>query len=367
MAPRTIALNGLFLTQPLTGVQRYAREVSAAVARAAGPRLRLVAVVPRGRGGDRTSAALDPPPGIEVKIDETRLPAALWVQIRLPRLVRKLGADLLWSPTNVGPLSVRRHVVTIFDASVFAHPECFSRSFRAYYRALLPRLARRALRVVTISEHSRRELVQQGVATAGALEVVPCGVSPQFRTGGAPGSWAARQPYVLTVGSRDPRKNLAGLAAAWRLGGEALPRLLVAGGEARAFARELVPELPPGVELLGRVSEEDLRGLYAGAELFVFPSLYEGFGLPPLEAMACGVPVLVSDIPAHREVCGDAGHYFDPRDPASIAAAVRQVLGSPPERARLRAAGLRRALGYTWERAGAAMTAILESCLLPAG
>ncbi len=353
---RTLAVNGLFLTQPTTGVQRYARELCAHVAQAASARYRIVLISPR-RG------AVDIPAGVETVIDETRLASPLWIQLRLPLLARRLKADLLWSPTNIGPLAVRRQIVTIFDASVFACPEAFSRVFRRYYRFLLPRLGKRALRVVTISEFSRTELLRFGIAAPGRLDVVPCGVSRAFHAGCDVASWRQKQPYVLSVGSRDPRKNLSTLLEAWGSLPESVRgdrRLLVAGGGGKVFAGEGLHALPPRVELLGRVPDADLPGLYAGAELFVYPSLYEGFGLPPLEAMACGTPVIASRAASLPEVLGDAAEYFDPRDARDLSSCLARVLTSREARVHLRAAGLKRALAFTWESAAVQMLRILD-------
>ncbi|MBI4605411.1 MAG: glycosyltransferase family 4 protein [Planctomycetes bacterium] len=360
-----IAVGGVFLTQPTTGVQRYARELLAALARLSADRLRLVAIAPARPGAAPGPA---PPPGVELVADATRLPAPLWLQIRLPRLLRRVGARLLWSPSNTGPLAVRDQVVTVLDAAVFARPEGFSRAFRAYYRLLLPRLLRRVRKVVTISEFSRAELARCGLARAQEIAVVPCGVSPAFHPGADSSEWDGVKPYVLAVSSRDPRKNLATLLRAWSLLPEAVrgrATLAVAGGGARAFAPEGLGAPPARVRLLGRVPEGSLPGLYAGAEALVYPSLYEGFGLPPLEAMASGVPVLASSAAALPEACGEAALYCDPLDAAGMARRIEEILGDEPLRARLRAAGLERARLFTWERAAERMLEVLEHALFP--
>jgi glycosyltransferase involved in cell wall biosynthesis len=359
--PRTLAVNGVFLTQRLTGVQRYARELCSALGAAAAGRWRIRIIAPQRRDA---RVALEPPAGTELIVDPTRLAAPLWTQVRLPWLVRRLGSPLLWSPANTGTLALRKQVVTIFDASFLARPEWFSRAFRAYYRLLIPRLARRVERVVTISEFSRIELAKHGVRRADRIDIVPCGVSRSFRVGADSRAWQAKRPYLLAVGSSDPRKNLGTLLEAWAL----LPRnrfpgmrLLVAGGESRVFARGSSGAVPDGVELLGAVPDELLPGLYAGAEALVYPSLYEGFGLPPLEAMACGTPAIVSRAASLPEVCGDAALYCDPADPRAIAERIEAVLSDSALRGRLRAAGLAHVTQFTWERAAARMLQILES------
>ncbi|HVR72824.1 MAG TPA: glycosyltransferase family 1 protein [Planctomycetota bacterium] len=368
--PRTVLVSGLFLRRPAAGVQRFAREMLCALQRAGPTRPRIVLAAPIGRRvarleSERIAAEAAPLAG-EVILDRSSLPAPLWTQIRLPVIFRRLGADLLWSPSNVGPLSVRRQVVTIFDASFLERPEWFSRAFSLYYRVLLPRLARRAARVTTVSCFSREELARRGVVPAGAIDVVPCGVSSAFHPDADSAEWTSRMPYVLTVGSRDPRKNLAALLRAWELLPRSIAsshRLLAAGADSSAFARESLGRIPDRVELLGYVPERSLPGLYAGAAAFVYPSLYEGFGLPPLEAMASGTPVLVSRAASLPEVCGGAALYLDPDDPRSIADGLEAILQDPELRVRLRAAGLERAAAFTWEGAAKTLLGVFETVL----
>jgi glycosyltransferase involved in cell wall biosynthesis len=359
-APRTIAVNGAFALQPVSGVQRYAGELLRALAAGAGERLRFAAIVPR--PGPGLAATLD---GCEVIAGRSRLPAALWTQARLPALVRRSGAALLWSPANAGPLAVRDQAVTIQDAAVFAGPEWFSRRFALYYRALLPRLGARVRRVITSSEFSKRELARHGIAPAERIAVVPGGVSARFHPGAEGGRWVEKRPYVLALGGGDPRKNVTALLRAWPLvarqpGAPAGLKLLVAGAGSRALRRGGSLPAVEGVEFLGRVADEDLPGLYASGEAFAYPSLYEGFGLPPLEAMACGTPVLAADRASLPEVCGPAALYANPLEVEGIAAGLAALVTDAGLRARLREAGLARAALFTWERAAARMAEVLE-------
>jgi glycosyltransferase involved in cell wall biosynthesis len=361
--PWTVAVNGAFLRPDPTGVQRSSRELCEALAAARDPRFRFVVVALEPRRG----APAPPPLPLEMLADRSPLPAALWVQVRLPRLARRLGADLVWSPANAGPLRAHRHAVTIHDAAVFAGPGWFTPSFRLYYRALLPRLGRRAEVVFTPSEFARCELIRHRVAPAERIEVVPWGVGPAFRPGAAAERWASRRPYVLALGRGDRRKNIATLLRAWALLPERARsgrRLILAGAPGPRRARESRADLPAGVEAVGRVAEEDLPGLYGAAEAFVFPSLYEGFGLPPLEALACGTPVIASRAGSIPEVCAGAALYADPLDAAGLAGALDAVLSDPGLRARLGAAGPERAARFRWEDASrrtlAALARVLE-------
>jgi glycosyltransferase involved in cell wall biosynthesis len=351
MKPWTIAVNGAFVQKEVTGVQRAAHELLAALEAAGDPRFRFLTLTPAPRRSDwqpeRTPAG-------EVAIDRSRLPGALWMQVRLPGLARRAGAALLWSPANAGPVHAEAHVVTIQDAAVFAGPQWFSRGFRLYYRALLPMLGRRAKVVLTSSEFSRAELIRHRVAPAERIEVIPCGVGAAFRQDAPAGRWAERRPFVLALGRRDPRKNIGAILRAWSLlptGVRSGVRLLLAGSGEGPFASTGRDPLPGGVEAIGRVHEDELPGLYRAAEAFVYVSLYEGFGLPPLEAMACGTPVLASRVASIPEVCGDAAAYVDPLDPSDIAAGLEAVLTDAGLRSRLRAAGMARAAAFRWDTA----------------
>lgn len=353
---KTILVNGKFLVQGVTGVQRYAREITAALQRLPENPYRIVMVAP---------AAPPLPQAFEGEVvrDGSFLRGALWEQIRLPLLMRRYGAALLWSPCNTGPVAERRQVVTLHDAAVYDGPQWYTPLFRRYYRFLFRCLGNRVLHVLTDSRFSRHALIRHGVVAPERVEVVPAAIASSLGArGGAP--LCAR--YVLAVGTRDPRKNLRRLIEAWRLVPDAVKagaRLLIAGGRANSFASDNIRRTPEDVTLLGYVDEQTLVGLYRHASLFVFPSLYEGFGLPPLEAMAAGTPAVVSDIPVIREVCGEAALYCDPLDPSDIAARIVELLSDEALAARMRESGRQRASLYTPEAAARRALAVFQRLL----
>jgi glycosyltransferase involved in cell wall biosynthesis len=245
----------------------------------------------------------------------------------------------------------------IHDASVFAVPEAYSVSFGRWYRLMLPYWARRASLVLTNSEFSRTELARWLRIPIGKIRVVGGGHEHILRTPSDEGVLARHRlgtrPYVLTVSNLSRHKNLEAVRAAIQLLGPAGCDYALAGpANPRVFGYSPEQALPNLIQL-GYVSDGELRALYQHAACLVYPSRYEGFGFPPLEAMACGCPVIVSQTSSLPEVCGDAAIYVDPEAPAQLAAAMRRVLCEEGLRAHLRAAGLERAKRWSWERSAA--------------
>ena len=273
-----------------------------------------------------------------------------WEQAVLPLAAR--GARLIYSPANLAPVASRRNVVVIHDVAALRHPEWYRPTYVAYQRRLLPALARRARRVITVSRFARGELAAVLHLDPFRISVVPNGVDPRFRPDADPEpvrrAHALERPYVLAVGTAIARKNLSALEdAVGRLGGQGIE--VVVAGSGRAYMRG---EPEAGVRRLGYVRDADLPGLYAGARALVMPSLYEGFGLPCLEAMASGTPVVAADRAALPETCGGAALLVDPDDPEALADAVLVAATDDSRRAELTRAGLDRTGGFSWRRAG---------------
>lgn len=326
---RTLYINAKFLSQPLTGVQRYATELmrewdqALAEGRIDPGRYSLVALAPRNVIQEVNYKC--------IKLVIGNAGGRLWEQFELP--CRSSGS-LLFSPYAAAPILKRRHLVTIHDAGVAATPEQYSFLFRTYNRFVYWALGITSACVVTVSDFSKAELHKYFAIPKSKMRVVRQGyeqilaVEPDISVLSRNG--LRRQGFVLGVSSRSPIKNFDALAAAWKLLNRPDLKLVVAGGyNNRVFGSESVQKNQSGVLFLGYVSDPELRCLYENALCFVYPSSYEGFGLPPVEAMACGCPVIASNCSALPETCGDGALYCDARDSRDIAEKIRAVIDTP--------------------------------------
>jgi glycosyltransferase involved in cell wall biosynthesis len=292
-----------------------------------------------------------------------------WEHFVLPRRARKLGVDLIHGPNYLVPLFPGKPVAvaTIHDLIAFTHPQTIPRRYAAYMRWLIPKSLRRATRVITGSGAMRENLCAAFHIPAHRIDAIPHGVASRFspetptRVDEVLHKLNISQPYLLFVGNLEPRKNLPGLLRAFREvrnAHESNLRLVVAGKAAwleSEFVRALEDDdLAGSVLTTGFVDAKDLPALYSGAEAFVFPSFEEGFGLPVLEAMACGVPVVASAIPSIREIAGEAAVMIDPHEPGSIARGILRALNDPELHAALRSAGQVRAKKFSWKAAARA-------------
>jgi glycosyltransferase involved in cell wall biosynthesis len=286
----------------------------------------------------------------------------LWYPLAVPWAARRARLDVLHHPRySVSPEPGLRVpvVVTMHDVLVLSVPELFSAPIRANFRALAGPLARRAAVVLTGSQASAGDIEEHLRVPAERVLVTPYGVEPRFRPAPASRELLERlgidRAYVACVGTLEPRKNLVTALRAFAQVSSSDVALVVVGGRGwrnAAFEEEL-RRVPGKVVLTGFVSDEELVGVLAGARCFLYPSLHEGFGFPPLEAMACGTPVVTSAASSLPEVVGDAGLLVDPRDVDAVAGALERLLSDDALHARLRESGLQRAASYTWGRCAA--------------
>ena len=356
-----IYINGKFLAQSLTGVQRFAQQTLAAVDdllasgewRSTSP---LVLLVPKGR-------TINLPRYRCIEIRE--LPAGrlhAWEQFRLPFAAR--GAPLL-NLSGSAPLFKLRQICTFHDTAVFDVPGAYSGLFVAWYRLLFQVQGRASRRLLTVSRFSRERLTHHLGLPADRIGIVPgaadhmrqLGDEPEVleRLGVAPGR------YFLAVGSATPTKNFGRLAEAFAGLLDDEMRLVVVGGANPAVFADTTNSVQDDHRIVraGRLSDEALKTLYSQARAYVFPSIYEGFGLPPVEAMHCGTPVIAARAASIPEVCGDAAGYFDPLSLADIRASLHRAWHDDVWLDTLRAAGAHQAERFTWRNSALALMAEL--------
>jgi len=360
---QVIYVNGRFLTQPATGVQRFARQMLTALDK-------LIHPGQAGLGGQRW-VCLTPPGSfalpdwrsIEVR-RVGRLTGNLWEQIDLPLAT---AGELLVNLGNIGPFIKQRQAIVFHDASVFAVPQAYSRAFRFKHQTGLRVLGKTAPAVFTVSQFSRQEMVRYAAIKAEKIHVLTEGcehildVAADCQVLEKYGLRA--RPYLLVVSNLSPHKNLAGLIRALQLLPEQPFEVVFAGTTFAPVFQVNSQPLPEIIRQIGSISDAELRALYEGATAFIYPSFYEGFGLPPLEAMRCGCPVIVSRAASLPEVCGTAALYCDPHDPADIARQIVRLMTDRDLQQDLRQRGLAHASRYTWPAAAQAMLNGLESAL----
>jgi glycosyltransferase involved in cell wall biosynthesis len=300
--------------------------------------------------------------------------ARLWHRARLPVPVETFTGplDVFYSPDFVLPPTRRstRRILTVHDLSFLHYPDHFVPKLVRYLEKVVPRSVARADRVLADSQATRDDLISMMGVVPEKIDVLYSGVDARFTPRPEPGErerLRARyglggQPYILSVGTIQPRKNHLRLVRVFaQLTGEV--RLVIAGGPGWLYEDVMAEAArhPDRVQMMGFVDDADLPALYRGATLFIFPSFYEGFGLPVLEAMACGTPVVCSDRSSLPEVAGEAALLVDPHDEASIASGIELALSDEELRERMRARGLEQARNFTWERAARQLLAAFGS------
>lgn len=383
-----IGFDGRSLASPAAGVRRYAHELFGAL----------------GDRDDVLVVAVGAPSGAQMPRGVRTVPAGPslptnpgWMFTGLPRAARGAALDLFHAPSYTAPFAGPRPLVlTIHDVSYERHPEWYPYRRDPIRRGFYRWSARTANRVITDSEFSKREIIAAYGLEADVIDVIPLAAAPGFGAlvelragppdGPRPGSPERRRagpgrfggvdtPYLLHVGDLHPRRNVETAARALlrvraRRPNLAGVRLVLAGVDRGAghALEDMVKREPGGeglVEMRGRTTDADLLALYRSAAALVYPSLYEGFGLPLLEAMACGTPVIASNAASIPEVTGDAALLLDPRDEQAWADAIESVF-DPVQAARLRGAALGRAAMFTWRRTAEQTLASYRRALEPA-
>jgi glycosyltransferase involved in cell wall biosynthesis len=321
-------------------------------------------------------------PGL--RLARSRLPThrppvrIFWEQALQPWAVRQAGVDLLHSPAFIAPLFTHcPSVITIHDLSFLLYPQNFRAGNRRYLRTLTRLSIGRARRVIAVSKSTRADLVRFYGLAPGKVDVVYNGADEAFRPlpAGEVAAFRQRQGlpprFLLFVGTLEPRKNVVRLVEAYARLPEGRPPLMLVGGKGWLYDEMLsrVEELhlSDQVHFVGYVPAKELPLWYNAAELFVYPSLYEGFGLPALEAMACGTPVITSTASSLPEVVGAAGLRVDPTDVLALADALARVLGDEAKQEKMRIEGLDQARQFSWQKAARCTVETYRCALAAAG
>jgi glycosyltransferase involved in cell wall biosynthesis len=325
-------VNARFLTQRITGVQRFAIEICKQLIKL-NPAIQFVApsnIIYKELANE-----------FDVKI-VGKHSGHIWEQYELPKYLKSIGSPVLLNLCNTAPLFYKSNLVTIHDLAVFDFPKAYSFLFRNFYQFLLPAIAKRALHVFTVSQFSQKRIEEVFSIQS---TVIYNSVSDAFK----PSVDTIKKKMILSVSSLDPKKNFRGLVRAFIKADLKEYQLVVIGSNNKAFQVQDIPINHPNVVFTGYVSDEELLVLYQEASMFVYPSLYEGFGIPPLEAMASGCPTLVSDIPSLREVCQDASIFFDPTNIELIAEKIVHLSSDQVLRNSLIEKGYLQVKKFSWE------------------
>lgn len=335
-----IVINARFLTQELRGVQRFAEQTCLALKQL---RDDVVFVAPHGIKMHESAKALD------VQCIG-RHSGHLWEQLDLPLYLKRKGSPLLISLCSTAPLLYGNQIATHHDITYVRHPESYTRAFRTLYRTMTPIMLSRIKTLLTVSNFSKGEISQFYGYPEKKILVVPNAVSDAFQPGP---SVKDGQEYLLAVSSPSAHKNFNRMIQAFlMLRNHDDLQLHIVGAASEIFADESLQRLASRdsrIRFLGRLSDSELIAQYQGAVAFVFPSLYEGFGIPPLEAQACGCPVLAANAASIPEVLQASALYFDPLDVGHIASAMERILTDGPLRQSLRRRGLSNVTRFSWD------------------
>lgn len=345
-----IYINGRFLTQKITGVQRVAHEIINA----------LDQLIEEGEidKSQYTFTLISPAKGVLFRPTYKNIAVKyaglftghLWEQLELPFLVKN---NLLVCLCNAAPIIKTRQIVIIHDAAVFGFPQAFSVAFRSWYKIMLKALGKRAKQIITVSEFSKQELKKYCRINEMNIKIIREGkehfvtVTPDYSI--LDKYHLNKDSFILAVSSMNPNKNFQAVFKAIQLLKGKKIEVVIAGGTNPKIFSSNFNAFEENVKYVGYVSDNELKALYETAACFIYPSLYEGFGLPPLEAMTCGCPVIVSEAASLPEVCGEAALYCDPLNPSDIADKIMMLMSDNVLREELRGKGYRRSEQFSWK------------------
>ncbi len=339
-------INGRFLAQQTTGVQRFATEITLHLLKTSRS---YKVIVPTG-----TNISIGFPKDQLIEAGPTN--PYFWEQFFLPKYLKKLNSPLLLNFTGLGPVFYKNKIITIHDLSFWEHPEWFSSRYYWFYRLLTPVSVRNSQKILTVSECSKNIISKLLNIRKEKIEVIYNAVN-SYQKKGYP-----KSKFILTVGSIDPRKNINRLIKAFHKWDNPDFKLILVGGKQQSFQRSNI-QSSEKVILTGYISDTELFEYYERAEIFIYPSLYEGFGIPALEAMSVGTPVIASDIPVLKESCGEAAYYIDPYSEDSIANALDRLSKDDVLKKHLSSKGLENIQKFSWVASSKKINQAVEELL----
>ena len=349
-----IYINARFLTQPITGVQRYSIEISKAINKILPD---VVFLAPANVIHHDLARELN------VKIIGTRT-GHFWEQLDLPKYLKSVDSPLLINLANTAPLFYKNKISTLHDIAFVRYPDSFSRTFRYSYQLAIPFILRSSKKVITVSEFSKSEICDVYKVDKEKVTVIHNAVSDVFKEKQNIADKATPdEPYIMAVSSINHQKNFHGLIDAFTLLNQESHQLYIIGSLNKNFAEpDLINKINSDarIKLLGRVSDEELARLYAGASAFVYPSFYEGFGIPPLEAQASGCPVIVSNVASLPEVCGNSALYCSPFEVTDIANKIQLMISDPQLMQTFIDKGYQNITKYSWDSSATKLCELIQ-------
>lgn len=347
-------VNARFLTQELTGVQRFAEQISLSLNVI---RDDLIFLCPP--GGLRDNVAK------ELQVREIGSKGGhLWEQIDLPNYLRKNGSGLLLNLGSTAPVFYKNQIVTHHDITYKRYPKSFSKKFRAIYGILVPMMLKNSNKLLTVSEFSKNEISEVYGHSKENIEIIYNAVSNSFNK---TNERNLSKPYLLAVSSPNFHKNFHGMLRAFELLGDKYDiSLKIIGKTATSFSKQDFSSLIKNsnkIQFLGRVDDDEMISLYQNACAFVFPSFYEGFGIPPLEAQSCGCPVISSNMASMPEVLRDSAIYFDPHNEKEMASVMEKIIVDGDLRAELVRRGDENIKRFSWDESAKKVSQIVDKIL----
>jgi len=346
-----LVVNSRFLTQNITGVQRFAIEISKLLKILLGEKVQFVS--PKSIIDDELAKEL----GVKTIGSKS---GHLWEQIDLPKYLKSIGSPLVLNLANTAPFFYRNKIVTVHDIAYERFPQTFDWKFRLFYKLLIPNIIKTSKHTLTVSEFSKNEIHNLYGTNLENISVVYNAVNEIFK----PKKIETNQKYILAVSSLNYQKNFHSLVKAFNQLDDKSTKLYLVGSINKNFASiELLSEIEKNTNIVfkGRVDDNELIELYSNAICFVYPSLYEGFGIPPLETQACGCPVICSSVASLPEVGGvDSVVYCDPYSVEDIASKIKMVLNDASLQNELKEKGFENIKRFSWEESAKKIIEVLE-------